>query len=152
MFDPAMGQLQTMDPMAEKYYSISPYAYCLNNPERFTDPTGMWIEDEDGFHTSSEEEIQRFVQQHRERQEKFSFSNVSGFFKAMGNILGTAFQESFFEKKKTPSGRTYLAAKEMPSLDFSFDPSSYAPDYMALTLSGSGTMGVVLVLKEISDI
>jgi RHS repeat-associated protein len=30
----------TRDPLAEKYYNISPYAYCLNNPVRFTDPTG----------------------------------------------------------------------------------------------------------------
>jgi hypothetical protein len=30
-----------MDPLAEKYYSISPYAYCLNNPVKYVDPTGM---------------------------------------------------------------------------------------------------------------
>ena len=30
----------TMDPLAEKYYSISPYAYCLNNPIRFIDYNG----------------------------------------------------------------------------------------------------------------
>lgn len=29
-----------MDPLAEKYYSISPYAYCLNNPIRFIDYNG----------------------------------------------------------------------------------------------------------------
>ena len=29
-----------MDPMAEKYYSISPYAYCGNNPVKFVDPDG----------------------------------------------------------------------------------------------------------------
>ena len=29
-----------MDPLAEKYYSISPYAYCGGNPVRFTDPDG----------------------------------------------------------------------------------------------------------------
>jgi RHS repeat-associated protein len=39
----------TQDPLAEKYYSISPYAYCANNPLRYIDPTGMdWYEDEFG--------------------------------------------------------------------------------------------------------
>ena len=30
----------TMDPLAEKYYSISPYAYCANNPVNAIDPDG----------------------------------------------------------------------------------------------------------------
>jgi len=30
----------TMDPLCKKYYSVSPYAYCLNNPVRFVDPDG----------------------------------------------------------------------------------------------------------------
>ena len=30
----------TPDPLAEKYYSISPYAYCLNNPIIIIDPDG----------------------------------------------------------------------------------------------------------------
>jgi hypothetical protein len=33
----------TVDPMAEKYYSISPYAYCGNNPLKYIDPTGMAV-------------------------------------------------------------------------------------------------------------
>ncbi|NDV60156.1 RHS repeat domain-containing protein [Bacteroides sp. 519] len=38
--DPSVGRFTTMDPMAEKYYSVSPYAYCNNNPMRFVDPDG----------------------------------------------------------------------------------------------------------------
>lgn len=30
----------SVDPMCEKYYWISPYAYCLNNPVKFVDPDG----------------------------------------------------------------------------------------------------------------
>jgi RHS repeat-associated protein len=32
----------SIDPLCEMYYSISPYAYCLNNPLRYIDPTGMY--------------------------------------------------------------------------------------------------------------
>lgn len=43
-----LARFTTMDPMSEKYYSISPYAYVANNPLKFTDPTGMWIIVRDG--------------------------------------------------------------------------------------------------------
>ena len=35
----------TMDPLAEKYYSISPYAYCAGNPMNLVDEKGMALTD-----------------------------------------------------------------------------------------------------------
>ncbi|MDR1552450.1 MAG: hypothetical protein LBS69_03170 [Prevotellaceae bacterium] len=31
----------TQDPLSEKYYSVSPYAYCMNNPLKYVYPNGM---------------------------------------------------------------------------------------------------------------
>ena len=44
----------TIDPLAEKYYSISPYAWCGNNSVRVVDPDGRtiyvyhWVSDNNG--------------------------------------------------------------------------------------------------------
>ena len=40
MYDPALCRFMTMDPLMEKYYSVSPYAYCGNNPINRIDPDG----------------------------------------------------------------------------------------------------------------
>jgi RHS repeat-associated protein len=40
---PEMGRFMSVDPHAEKCYSISPYAYCFYNPVRFTDPDGREV-------------------------------------------------------------------------------------------------------------
>ena len=37
----AKAMFTTMDPLCEKYYHVSPYAYCLNNPIKFIDPDGQ---------------------------------------------------------------------------------------------------------------
>ncbi len=43
----AQGWL-SVDPLADKYPSYSPYNFVLNNPVSYQDPNGMWVEDGDG--------------------------------------------------------------------------------------------------------
>ena len=40
---PALMRTTTQDPLAEKYYDISPYAWCANNPVNLVDPDGRHI-------------------------------------------------------------------------------------------------------------
>ena len=39
-YDAALGRFTTVDPLAEKYYSTSLFAYCLNNPLKYVDYDG----------------------------------------------------------------------------------------------------------------
>jgi len=43
IMDPVVGRWWVPDPLAEKYYHISPYAYCLNNPIKYIDPDGRRV-------------------------------------------------------------------------------------------------------------
>ena len=42
-YHPLSSRWTTMDPLAEKYYSVSPYAFCSGNPVNFVDPDGMVV-------------------------------------------------------------------------------------------------------------
>ena len=46
-YNPKWSIWLSVDPMAEKYPSWSPYSYTLNNPIRYIDPTGMVVESPD---------------------------------------------------------------------------------------------------------
>ena len=39
-YDPRIARWNTQDPLAEKYFSLSPYNYCAGNPVTVTDPDG----------------------------------------------------------------------------------------------------------------
>jgi len=43
LYDPAFPHTLTMDPLCEKYYSISPYSWCANNPVNAIDSKGKDI-------------------------------------------------------------------------------------------------------------
>ena len=54
MYDPVIGRWTTVDPLAEKYYDVSPYTYCGNNPVDRIDPDGKdWYKDKDGTYQYS---------------------------------------------------------------------------------------------------
>lgn len=49
-YDPLIAGWTAFDPLAEKYYSCSPYVYCLNNPVNAVDPGGKLVIFINGMH------------------------------------------------------------------------------------------------------
>ena len=45
-YESALGRFTSVDPLAEKYYSWSPYVYVMDSPLKYTDPTGMYSTEE----------------------------------------------------------------------------------------------------------
>ena len=43
-YDSKLQCWSTVDPLAEKYYHLSPYVYCADNPVKYTDPNGKAFE------------------------------------------------------------------------------------------------------------
>ena len=64
-YDATVGLFTTMDPMCEKYYNVSPYAYCVGNPVNAIDPDGRdWYRNnETSYYTwfNQTEDIEGFV-------------------------------------------------------------------------------------------
>jgi RHS repeat-associated protein len=54
--DPILARWDRMDPLCEKYYSTSPYVYCMNNPVLLVDPNGREI-----FLNGSKDDQQLFL-------------------------------------------------------------------------------------------
>ena len=65
---PAICRTTTMDPLAEKYYPTSPYAWCGNNTMRFVDPDGRKVFFAQGVSDSFKQDFQlavKYMNQHK---------------------------------------------------------------------------------------
>lgn len=63
-FQSTSGRFLTIDPLAEKYYSITPYTYCAGNPVRYIDPDGRQV------HPAGEGELKMILNTLRKQDQK----------------------------------------------------------------------------------
>jgi RHS repeat-associated protein len=52
-YDAVLGRWHSVDPLAGNYFKWSPYNYCLDNPNKYTDPDGMRVDNEPNYISST---------------------------------------------------------------------------------------------------
>ncbi len=93
-YDAAIGRWHVVDPMAEKYYGISPYVYVANNPLKYIDLSGDSIS------------VAEFYE--RDEQGKLINSNqVKAFEFLMSTKEGKALLANYAMKGQTIAGVTF---------------------------------------------
>ena len=70
-YNPALPRWLTMDPLAERYYDVSPYVYCAGNAVVLVDPNGT-----DWYRNDSDNYIWRDTNEGEITQDGVSYKNV----------------------------------------------------------------------------
>jgi hypothetical protein len=104
----------TMDPLAEKYYSISPYAYCANNPIRFIDLKG------DSIDLSSMSDKERSAYSQRIDNLKSNnemFAKLYSFLESSKNVYNISYGNTVDDNGQ-PIGGVFQPGKNGGSIQF----------------------------------
>lgn len=132
-----LARFTSIDPLAEKYYSWSPYVYVMNNPMKYIDPNGMAtyvIQNADGTY--------RVVGGNKEDGDLniYAFNwDSDGKYTGMTTIGQTTSQTSFYNDTENPdTGKDYgwmgaIDPNDMSGQNFLDDLASNEPlmqDYM----------------------
>ena len=59
--DPILARWDRIDPLCEKYYNVSPYAYCANSPIILVDPDGKEVRDGLGSYNEENKNLKALV-------------------------------------------------------------------------------------------
>ena len=111
--DPLLGRFMSIDPLCEKYYSISPYVYCNNNPIKYVDPSGMFYStevelNEDNTYTvvggKADGDLNIYVTENGERT---------------GEVIGQSLTEySFLDDNGTAVNGAIIDPQDQSGMDF----------------------------------
>jgi len=86
-YDPALGRMHQVDPMADKYSTHTPYKYGLNNPVYWNDPSGA---DEEA------QKRQKWEDEHLRIRQQFEAARLT-----YGGMFGSVGDDTMFPRAGT---------------------------------------------------
>ena len=100
MYDPALGEWTSVDPLAEKNYKTSPYSYCQGDPVNLIDVKGMFSSQSDAYQYAEDHHIgYNNVHYAHDKNEWFVAFGADGKSYLSGETLERRFQEKTTENR-----------------------------------------------------
>ncbi|MGD1843157.1 MAG: RHS repeat domain-containing protein, partial [Thermonemataceae bacterium] len=144
MYDPAGVTWWSLDPLAEKYYPITPYAYVANSPMIFSDPNGMEIIWGENVNKDEKKQIKSSIRQLKKskefrkvwrqvRKSENKYVIKTGAIKTEGVFEGNTRTVMSSKSKELPDG-TVLKTPEM-TMQSMFTSTDFAPEQKGGTIT-----------------
>lgn len=126
------GHWLSVDPLADKYLWISPYAYCAWNPIKYVDPNGMWSINVSASDNRGQNPYARFE----------VFDNKGGLlFRTIVRVVGVGGRDRSKVNADTPIGTYEILGWRATGEGTNYDATSYGPNDL-LALDYKGTEGI----------
>ena len=125
---PALMRFTTPDPLAEKYYSVSPYVYCHNNPVNRIDPDGRWNIDVHAYNNRGQSGYAVFIARDR---------NGNEVYRTVVKTIGTGGRTRDVKNSDTPQGKYQIVGYRETGEGTGYNRVSFGPnDLLALDYQG----------------
>ena len=123
LLDNVRMQWTTIDPLCEKYYSTSPYAYCLNNPVLYIDPFGLWTAVTGGYSTNDPNDISNFIGYYQSQQ---AVSNANPTTNQMINYVSDVVDN---KQTRLSDGSLFISQVAVDKSSFGWEPEDKSYEY-----------------------
>ena len=149
-YDPVLGRWDRMDPLCEKYYDISPYVYCGDNPVMLVDPDGKEVRDGLGGYNKDNKDLKQLIQYLAKHDDPNSIMIVAHGVVKEGEKMASSINIKTYDPKTKEWNDNYISTgKELSQ--FLFQNSNVWKNYKAGNIKAED-MHIVFYSCSSSDV
>jgi RHS repeat-associated protein len=153
-YDATLGRWHVVDPLGEKYYSISTYAYVANNPMIFIDPDGMRIDDFFnqfgrflGYDNAPNDRVRIVTQDEWDRNKTVTDDDIETIDHNIGSSISVLHSEANFPIEASLAVYDHYNPTDLNLLEDKDSGSAWGMSFSAVSKNGDTQVSIKVKLK-----